>query len=127
MLSAKNKRVAQIQSSYVEEQQVKAHFQERRKRGLARRLLLLGIIFGVSIAMFTSIFISQNNTLTVKQQTKEKLEEKLSTMKKEEVKLKKEVEKLNNPEYVGEIARRDYFYSKPGETIFKLPSSNRTN
>ncbi|RBW67650.1 FtsB family cell division protein [Bacillus taeanensis] len=127
MLSAKDKRVAQIQSSYVEEQQVKAHFQERKKRGLARRLSFLCIICGILFAMFTSIFISQNTVITDKEQQKKELEKQLSTMEKEEGKLKEEIKKLNNPEYVGEIARRDYFYSKPGETIFKLPSSNGTN
>ena len=35
--------------------------------------------------------------------------------------LKEEVEKLSDIDYLLQIARKDYFFSKDGEIIFKLP------
>lgn len=34
--------------------------------------------------------------------------------------VQQEYQKMQDPEYLAEIARRDYFYSKPGEIIFDL-------
>lgn len=34
--------------------------------------------------------------------------------------VQQEYQKVQNPDYLAEIARRDYFYSKPGEIIFDL-------
>ncbi|GGK33569.1 cell division protein DIVIC [Caldalkalibacillus thermarum] len=34
--------------------------------------------------------------------------------------LKTEINRLHDPEYIAEIARRDYFLSREGETIFKI-------
>ncbi|WP_370314439.1 FtsB family cell division protein [Guptibacillus hwajinpoensis] len=51
-------------------------------------------------------------------------EEELTKLKDQEKYLTEEIEKLNDLDYIGELARRDYFMSKPGETIFKLPSSS---
>lgn len=35
--------------------------------------------------------------------------------------IQREYQKFNDPEYLEEIARRDYYYSKDGEIIFVLP------
>ena len=42
-------------------------------------------------------------------------------LKNEEVSLQEEAERLKDEEYVLEIARTNYFFSKEGELIFKLP------
>ncbi|UTW70561.1 septum formation initiator family protein [Anaerobacillus sp. HL2] len=33
-----------------------------------------------------------------------------------------EIKNLNDLEYISEIARRDYYLTKPGEIIFKVPA-----
>ncbi|RKN65784.1 septum formation initiator family protein [Paenibacillus ginsengarvi] len=36
---------------------------------------------------------------------------------------KKEIERLNDPEYILQKIRKEYHYSKPGETLFYTPKS----
>ncbi len=51
----------------------------------------------------------------------EQLQDELATLKKDEKNMKEEITLLNDEEYVLEIARTNYFFSKEGELIFNIP------
>ena len=53
------------------------------------------------------------------------LENKLKSLQNDEENLKIEIQKLKDPEYIARYARENYSYSKDGEYIIKLDSSNK--
>ena len=56
-----------------------------------------------------------------KQAEYQQLNEKMTQLTNRNETLKEEVEKLSDIDYLLQIARKDYFFSKDGEIIFKLP------
>lgn len=52
------------------------------------------------------------------------LETKLETTQKTNDKLKREIERLSDPEYREERMRKDMHLSKQGETVFDVPRAN---
>ena len=55
-----------------------------------------------------------------KYQEKRSLEEKYASLIEEEKVLEKEVNKLQDPEYIAKYAREKYLYSADGEYIIKI-------
>ena len=51
-------------------------------------------------------------------------EEKLKELKDEEEKLKVDVEKMQDDDYVARYAREKYLYSKDGELIIRIPEED---
>lgn len=94
---------------------------ERRIRGQKRRkgLLLLIIIPFCIWAGFT--WHDQESAITEKKQALNKVGQSLNQVKLENEELTYRVSRLNDKEYIAEIARRDYHLSKPGEVIFITP------
>lgn len=85
-----------------------------------RRLTLLFIIFLSLLTIFISGAFSDlskiyNNIKATKKYSRD-YEEKMD----EEEKLKAEIEKLHDPEYVAKYAREKFLYSKDGELIIKI-------
>jgi cell division protein DivIC len=117
----KNNKVTKIQSSYVLEQERKEKKAMRRRRiAVVRFLLLTGFLLALSsILLYTLISQSANIEAQIKE--KEKLEQQLKEFKKKEQQLKEEIKKLNDDEYIAELARKHYFLSKEGEIIFTVP------
>lgn len=127
MLQAKRRALQQTAARYVQEKAIYENIQKRRKRGLYRRLVAYGILTMVFSATFISIYAAQNETMEEKITEKERLQHELATAEETRKELEIEIKKLHDPEYIGEIARRDFFLSKEGETIFKLPADHSTN
>jgi cell division protein DivIC len=116
----KNK-VTKIQSSYAFE-----HEKREKKAAKRRKVVLLRFsLFAVMLMALSSVFlyalISQSSAIDAKLKAKERLEVKLQMLKKEEEKLNDEIKKLNDDEYIAELARKEYFFSKEGEIIFTTP------
>ena len=123
MGSLKERNVARIQTSYVQQKEQKKQQQMQRRRGLIRRLTFIGALFCVLSGLFISTVLSQASTIEEKKEQKLKAEEELSALKKEEQNLEEEIIKLNDDEYIAKIARRDYYLSNDGEIIFNLPNN----
>lgn len=86
------------------------------KKNLFFTTLSLGVIVFV-MYIFSSYFLKIYNIYKEKQD----LSKEIVQMEEEEEKLKSEVQKLKDPEYVARYAREKYLYSKAGEYIIKLP------
>ncbi|MCM3444314.1 FtsB family cell division protein [Metabacillus halosaccharovorans] len=116
----RSKKITELQSQYAMEQERQQQISKRRKRGLFRRLLLLGILVIVTSSVIVTTLFSQSSAINEKNEQKEKLEEELAGLEKEENILREEIVKLNDDEYIAKIARRDYFLSDDNEIIFNI-------
>lgn len=94
--------------------------QDRRKKRLIRRLVLFSSIALLIIASMSIYHVKQRTVYAEKQEQYEQLQKQISVLKVEESDLQEEIELLNNDEYILEIARTNYFFSKEGELIFKI-------
>lgn len=121
MGSLRNKKIAKIQSSYIEQREKKLQQKMKNRIGLKRRLIAFAIVALVFLGVTVSTMLSQASALNEKQEKKEKLTTKLHSLEKEQQLLEEEIIKLNDDEYIAKIARRDYFLSNEGEVIFNLP------
>jgi len=77
-------------------------------------------LIAISSFLFTGFKYSFN--IVDKYKEKDMLNKKLDSLKEEEQKLTVDVERLQNPEYVGRYLREKFLYSKNDEYIIKIPS-----
>lgn len=124
MVTNRVSRVREMDKEHIMRREQELELEARRRKGLFRRLSVLGFI-AIALACIGSVTIyAQVSMLDEKKEEKVALEEKLEQLKAEEQQLHIDIEKFNDLEYIAEIARRDYFLTKPGETLFKLPESS---
>lgn len=125
MVSDRQNKVTPLDSpSYIEDRDLLEKVKRKRRRGLARRLVVFFVFVGVSATAMTSVITSQQHTIHEKQEQKANQKQKLTHLQKQGHDLKGKVKKLHDPEYIGQIARRDYFMTKNGELVFKTPSKD---
>ncbi len=87
----------------------------------------LGIMFAAALIMFSligfNLFRNSQHLLTLQKSHKEvKKENKVVAKSKRD--LTREVDLLNDTEYVEKMARAKYFYSKEGEQVYSIPDLN---
>ncbi|PMC34089.1 cell division protein DIVIC [Bacillus sp. UMB0899] len=116
----RSKKITELQSQYAMEQERQQQISKRRKRGLFRRLLVLGILVIITSSVILTTLFSQSSAINEKIEQREKLEEELAGLEKNEDLLREEIVKLNDDEYIAKIARRDYFLSDDNEIIFNI-------
>lgn len=117
----KKRSIARIESSYMKQYDAYVERQNKKKKRLYRRLVLFAIVALVTLGSLTAFHIQQKNLYAEKQEQYQDLQQEMKTLKKEEKELEEEATLLQDEEYVLEIARTNYFFSKEGELIFKLP------
>jgi cell division protein DivIC len=115
------KKITEIHSQYIQNKERHEKVIAKRRRGLYRRLTGAFIVFSFFAFLIVTGIVEQLSLLNEKQSEQKEIKEQYKALLEEKAQLKDEVNKLNDKEYIGEIARRDFFMSKPGETIFKLP------
>lgn len=93
----------------------------KRRRGLVRRLS----VFAVIILLFTGFAMvtlyQQAGQMSDQKSEIARLEVQQQELKSEEIQLESEIESLQDHDYIAEIARRDFFLTKSGETLFQVP------
>ena len=101
-------------------------FKAPQTSNIANESIRKVIIYGLSLLAMVggSLFVYQANQQQVQQeqilmQAKEENAE--ATAKNRE--LFQATQQLKDPQYLEQVARRDYYYTKPGETVFELGSS----
>jgi cell division protein DivIC len=124
MSAVREKSVAKIQTSYVQQQEY-AEIASARKRKLLLRRLSLFLVFAAVISyLMISSFISQSSTLEAKIAQKNQLDQELAEIKKHQEILKEDIVKLNDDEYIAKFARKEFFFSEQGEIIFSMPEES---
>lgn len=123
-MSIRKRTVTRLDSKYMQQYDAYMERQNRKKKRLIRRLVLFSIIALLTIGSITTYHIKQRILHAEKKEQYEQLEKQLATLENEEKDLEEEISLLNNEEYVLEIARTNYFFSKKGELIFKILDEN---
>jgi cell division protein DivIC len=127
-MSAETKRnVSRIQTTYVEQQEYAEIASSRKRRLVLRRLSVFFVFASLLTYLMISDHISQTTKLEAKLAQKKKLDHQLANMKKQESILKEDIVKLNDDDYIGKLARKEYFFSEKGEVIFNIPDDNKQN
>lgn len=93
----------------------------RRRRGI---LYVLLTSFLVWAAMS---FFGQMDHLMQQRLQLAQLESDLAVLQKQHEQQKLEIERLNDLEYIEQIARKQYFLAKPGEILFITPAHDENN
>ena len=94
---------------------------ERRLKGRKRRKRLMAILLASLLIWAGLTWFDQQTTLLVKQDELKKIQQVHDQLNLENEELQYEVNRLHDPDYIAEIARKDYHLSKPGEVIFITP------
>lgn len=113
--------VTKLESNYMEQYEAHMKRQQRRRKRLIRRLISFAIITAIVVGFMTSYHVNQRMLHTEKVNEYEQMQEELETLTNEQTSLEDEIDRLNDDDYILEIARSNYFYSKKGELLFKLP------
>lgn len=84
---------------------------------------IYGIVFIVISAFLIYTLIAKVQHIQAEQATYQKLAVQEKELKKEKEKLAKEVDSLNDSDYVVRYARSHYIFSKNGEEVIILPEN----
>lgn len=121
MGEGRNSQVRRLTTEYMERQEQLAEKRQRRRKGLKRRMSVFGAGLFLFFLIASVTLFQQHSTIQESEQENQQLEQQLAEMKEEEGALETEIEALQDHEYIADLARRDFFMSKPGETLFQLP------
>ncbi len=122
-LDKKKENIKQMDTAYVQYQEKRTQSFEKKKLGLTRRLGIFGLFAIITTGIVLTTLFSQHSALKDKEEHKSELKVKLSDLKQDEARLKEEIIKLNDDEYIAKFARKEYFLSDDGEIIFNLPEN----
>jgi cell division protein DivIC len=123
-------KVSQLHTAYsqqvFEEEQSKDALRKqlmtiRKKRfyGIISVFLVFVLFFGIQIIQ-SKASLHHVNTQITQSQTK------LKNTKKQNTKLAGQVKLLNDDDYLQKVIRQKYYYAKDGETVYNLPTSEKT-
>ena len=90
----------------------------------AKRMLVFGVFSFAVIAFFIVTISNIVGQIADKYKEAHELEKKMALLEENEKDLTNEILKLQDSDYLARYAREKYFYSKDGELIIRLPSSN---
>lgn len=113
--------VTKIKNEYVRTLQQKEERKKAQNVRLRRRLTVFTIAVIVSFGILGKIFLGQNKVLAMKEDEKEVLLAELAEMKEEHFMLTRQLERLNDDDYIAKLARQEYFLSDKNEIIFSIP------
>lgn len=112
--------IRKMDSAYMKHYDAHIQRQQKRRKRLVRRLILFSVLVLLVTGSMVSYHMKQRNLYAQKQLEYERLQEQLIQLDDEEKDLQEEIQLLNNDEYILDIARTNYFFSKEGELIFKI-------
>ncbi|MDQ0340650.1 cell division protein DivIC [Caldalkalibacillus uzonensis] len=97
------------------------HTQQPRPAKAKRwRMKVVGLLLVVFLIWASVKWWEQQQMLQEMEAELNMLQVKVNEAEERQVELETEINRLHDPEYIAEIARRDYFLSRQGETIFKI-------
>jgi cell division protein DivIC len=119
--------IRRLTSEYMDKQMLLDDQRRRRRKGLLRRLSMFAFC-AILLLSFAGVTLYQQQATIDNQKIEgQQLQDELAFMEQEESRMKQEIEWLHDPEYIAELARRDFFLTKPGETLFQLPRSKTSS
>ncbi|KAB7704300.1 septum formation initiator family protein [Bacillus aerolatus] len=127
-MSGLNKRkVTALKNAFVFSRAKKDLFMARHKTKLYRRLAAFAIAALIVTVGLMSTLFSQTARLEEQKLLKEKSEASLVELKQQQKQYEEELERLEDDEYIAELARKNYLLSREGEVIFNIPESDENS
>lgn len=105
------------------ERQFKRHVQAVHRR---RVTVLLGVLALISL-LFGGRIYQANKTQAVTKQSVLQQKQKLTAAKNKNADLQNEIQQLHRPEYLDNLIRYRFNYSKNGEIIYNIPNESNKN
>ncbi|MCI1695323.1 FtsB family cell division protein [Aneurinibacillus aneurinilyticus] len=93
--------------------------------GRKRRMRLLQIIVVLFLSWAGYTYYSQSEQLASKQSELVNLQREVTKVEEDKKQLELQVKRMNDQEYISELARKNFFLSKEGEIIFLTPDENK--
>ncbi|MEH7076692.1 FtsB family cell division protein [Neobacillus drentensis] len=125
-MGAEQKRiVSKIQTTYVKQQEYAEIASARKKKLLVRRLSMFLVFAAILSYLMISSSSSQAAKLNAKLAQKKQLNHELKELKEQRDILNENIIKLNDDDYIGKLARKEYFFSNKGEIIFNIPEDKK--
>lgn len=97
---------------------------EQAKKGQARRKRIMYLIMGPFLIWAAFNYFEQSKAVQAKESELLQLEEQLDVFIHEKDMLEYKLQRLNDPEYLANLARSNLYMSKPGEIIFTIIDSS---
>lgn len=123
-MSQEEKSITRMNSSYMRQYDAQMERQKRKRQRLIRRLVVFAVVVMIAFGGMATYHVKQRSLHAEKVEEYEQLEDELVDLHQQEDYLKEEIELLNDDEYILDIARTNYFFSKEGELIFKIPNKD---
>ncbi|CQR47470.1 Cell division protein DivIC [Paraliobacillus sp. PM-2] len=121
MRRQKQQNVSRINSSYMKKYDAHVERQRKKKKRLHRRLTLFAIVVCITFGSIITYHMNQRSLYAKKNEEYQTLQEEYKVLQQEEKDLTEKVKLLKDEEYVLQIAKTNYFFTKEGEIVFKLP------
>ncbi|MDY0404034.1 septum formation initiator family protein [Virgibacillus sp. 179-BFC.A HS] len=118
-MSEKGKTVTRLDSGYMKQYDAHMLRQKKKRQRLIRRLVLFAVLFMLVAGSLTTYHFKQRSLEAKKAEEYHALQQKYADLQKKENSLQEQVKLLNDEDYILDIARTNYFFSKKGEVIFK--------
>lgn len=96
---------------------------KRRRKHILRRLVL-AITGGMVLLLSLGSFYQTRRQENALDEQIESAKSKQGALLEEQRALHQEYQLFTSPDYLAEVARRDYYYSKPGEIIFNIQDAD---
>ena len=109
-----------LNNEYMKLQERERMIQERRKKGLRRRLAVFFIFATIVSFTFIKAIQAQESMIAEKMEQLERLEETSKQLEEKEKYLEEEIIKLQDEEYLGKYVRKELLLSEDGEIIFTV-------
>lgn len=120
-MSQNRSRIPVLNNEYMKLQERERMIQERRKKGLRRRLATFFIFAFIVSFTFIKAIQAQQSMLAEKMEQLERLEETSKQLEEKQKYLEEEIIKLQDEEYLGKYVRKELLLSEDGEIIFTVP------
>ncbi|WP_246367236.1 FtsB family cell division protein [Paraliobacillus salinarum] len=117
----KRQNVSRINSSYMKQYDAHVERQRKKKKRLHRRLALFAIVVCITFGSMIMYHVNQRSLYAQKAEAYQTMQEDYKALQQNEENLKEKVKLLKDKEYVLQIAKTNYFFTKEGEIVFKLP------
>ncbi|AMA74511.1 MULTISPECIES: FtsB family cell division protein [Aneurinibacillus] len=95
--------------------------------GRKRRMRLLQIIVILFLSWAGYTYYSQSQQLNAKQRELVDLQRQVAEVQQEQKQLELQVKRMYDKDYISELARKNFFFSKEGEIIFITPDEKKKN
>jgi len=116
--------ITTVESRYAQYQEQKKQAKRVRNWKALKRISLIAVVFGVLFTAMIHMGFARTTTVDEKLAEKRQYEAELENLRQERYNLEQEIKNLNDDEYILKLARSEYFFSRPGETIFIVPNSS---